>query len=150
MFYYIKKLLRIIYLFDTRLRYTLIYKIMGKVNIVWIIQAKVRDMNRFINNPDYVVDDMIKGYVKAHSGLVSQSTRNSHVVKYKNAPVKGKVGIVTGGGSGHEPAFLGYVGRNMVDAVAVGEVFSSPPAQAFYDAIIEADSGEGVACLFGN
>ncbi|WP_302537613.1 dihydroxyacetone kinase subunit DhaK [Clostridium saudiense] len=107
-------------------------------------------MNRFINNPDYVVDDMIKGYVKAHSGLVSQSTRNSHVVKYKNAPVKGKVGIVTGGGSGHEPAFLGYVGRNMVDAVAVGEVFSSPPAQAFYDAIIEADSGEGVACLFGN
>ena len=150
MFYYIKKLLRIIYLFDTRLRYTLIYKIMGKVNIVWIIQAKVRDMNRFINNPDYVVDDMIKGYVKAHSALVSQSTRNSHVVKYKNAPVKGKVGIVTGGGSGHEPAFLGYVGRNMVDAVAVGEVFSSPPAQAFYDAIIEADSGEGVACLFGN
>ncbi|MDU7453710.1 dihydroxyacetone kinase subunit DhaK [Clostridium saudiense] len=107
-------------------------------------------MNRFINNPDYVVDDMIKGYVKAHSALVSQSTRNSHVVKYKNAPVKGKVGIVTGGGSGHEPAFLGYVGRNMVDAVAVGEVFSSPPAQAFYDAIIEADSGEGVACLFGN
>ena len=93
---------------------------------------------------------MIKGYVKAHSALVSQSTRNSHVVKYKNAPVKGKVGIVTGGGSGHEPAFLGYVGRNMVDAVAVGEVFSSPPAQAFYDAIIEADSGEGVACLFGN
>lgn len=107
-------------------------------------------MNRFINNPDYVVDDMIKGYVKAYSALVSQSTRNSHVVKYKNAPVKGKVGIVTGGGSGHEPAFLGYVGRNMVDAVAVGEVFSSPPAQAFYDAIIEADSGEGVACLFGN
>lgn len=107
-------------------------------------------MNRFINNPDYVVDDMIKGYVKAYSDLVYQSTRNSHVVKYKNAPVKGKVGIVTGGGSGHEPAFLGYVGKNMVDAVAVGEVFSSPPAQAFYDAIVEADSGEGVACLFGN
>lgn len=107
-------------------------------------------MNRFINDADYVVDDMIKGYVKAHKNLVSQSERNSHVVKYKEAPVKGKVGIVTGGGSGHEPAFLGYVGKNMVDAVAVGEVFSSPPAQAFYDAFVEADSGEGVACLFGN
>ncbi|MDU5262178.1 MAG: dihydroxyacetone kinase subunit DhaK, partial [Clostridium celatum] len=100
-------------------------------------------MNRFINNPDYVVDDMIKGYVKAHKNLVSQSERNTHVVKYTKAPIKGKVGIVTGGGSGHEPAFLGYVGKNMVDAVAIGEVFSSPPAQAFYDAFVEADSGAG-------
>lgn len=107
-------------------------------------------MNRFINNPDYVVDDMIKGYVKAHKNLVSQSERNTHVVKYTKAPIKGKVGIVTGGGSGHEPAFLGYVGKNMVDAVAIGEVFSSPPSQAFYDAFVEADSGAGVACLFGN
>lgn len=107
-------------------------------------------MNRFINNADYVVEDMVKGYVKAHKNLVSQSERNSHVVKFKEAPVKGKVGIVTGGGSGHEPAFLGYIGKNMVDAVAVGEVFSSPPAQAFYDAFVEADAGEGVACLFGN
>lgn len=107
-------------------------------------------MNRFINNPDYVVDDMIKGYVKAHKNLVSQSERNTHVVKYTKAPIKGKVGIVTGGGSGHEPAFLGYIGKNMVDAVAIGEVFSSPPAQAFYDAFVEADSGAGVACLFGN
>lgn len=107
-------------------------------------------MNRFINNPDYVVDDMIKGYVKTHKNLVSQSERNTHVVKYTKAPIKGKVGIVTGGGSGHEPAFLGYVGKNMVDAVAIGEVFSSPPAQAFYDAFVEADSGAGVACLFGN
>lgn len=107
-------------------------------------------MNRFINNPDYVVDDMIKGYVKAHKNLVSQSERNTNVVKYTKAPIKGKVGIVTGGGSGHEPAFLGYVGKNMVDAVAIGEVFSSPPAQAFYDAFVEADSGAGVACLFGN
>ena len=49
-----------------------------------------------------------------------------------------------------EPAFLGYVGKNMVDAVAVGEVFSSPSAQAFYDAFMEADAGKGVACLFGN
>ena len=58
--------------------------------------------------------------------------------------------MVTGGGSGHKPAFVGYIGRNMVDAVAVGELFSSPPAQMFYDAIREADAGAGVAILYGN
>ena len=57
---------------------------------------------------------------------------------------------MTGEGSGHKPAFVGYLGRNMVDAVAVGEIFSSPPAQAFYDAFIAADGGVGVACLYGN
>ncbi|WP_407572836.1 dihydroxyacetone kinase subunit DhaK [Deinococcus altitudinis] len=62
----------------------------------------------------------------------------------------GRVGVVTGGGSGHEPAFLGYVGRHLLDAVAVGEVFSSPTAKSFYDAMVAADSGAGVACLYGN
>jgi dihydroxyacetone kinase-like protein len=108
------------------------------------------NMQRIIKNPDYVVEDMLQGFVKAHGDMVEVSEKNDHVVKYKSAPVKGKVGLVTGGGSGHEPAFLGYVGKNMMDAVAIGEVFSSPTAQAFYDAFLEADSGEGVACLFGN
>lgn len=107
-------------------------------------------MQKFVNNPDFVVEDMIKGFVKAHSDLILHSERNDHVVKYKNAPIKNKVGIVTGGGSGHEPAFLGYIGENMADAVAIGEIFSSPPAQAFFDAFVEADGGKGVACLFGN
>jgi phosphoenolpyruvate---glycerone phosphotransferase subunit DhaK len=106
-------------------------------------------MQRIINEPDQVVEDMLTGYLKAHSNLVI-STPNPRVVKYAKAPVEGKVGVVTGGGSGHKPAFVGYVGRNMVDAVAVGEVFSSPTAQAFYDAFKEADSGKGVACLYGN
>ena len=57
---------------------------------------------------------------------------------------------MTGGGSGHKPAFIGYVGKNMCDAVAVGEIFSSPTAAAFLDAIKAADSGKGVACLYGN
>lgn len=107
-------------------------------------------MQRFVNDPDYIVEDMVKGFVKAHEDLIVRSEKNDKVVKYKNAPVEGKVGLVTGGGSGHEPAFLGYVGKNMMDAVAVGEVFSSPSAQAFYDAFMEADAGKGVACLFGN
>lgn len=107
-------------------------------------------MQRFVNDPDYIVDDMVKGFVKAHEDLIVKSEKNDRVVKYKNAPVEGKVGVVTGGGSGHEPAFLGYVGENMMDAAAVGEIFSSPSAQTFYDAFLEADAGKGVACLFGN
>ena len=107
------------------------------------------NMQKIINDPSLVVDQMIEGFVKANSDLVS-TTENERVLKYKNAPVKGKVGVVTGGGSGHKPAFVGYIGRNMVDAVAVGELFSSPPAQMFYDAIREADAGAGVAILYGN
>jgi len=106
-------------------------------------------MNRIINNPNLVVEDMLKGFLKSHSDIVVP-TENPRVIKYKNAPIENKVGIVTGGGSGHEPAFLGYVGKNMVDAVAVGEVFSSPTGKAFYDAIKAADSGKGVAVLYGN
>ena len=106
-------------------------------------------MQKIINDPSCVVDEMLQGYVKAHQDLVS-STENERVLKYRNAPVEGKVGIVTGGGSGHKPAFIGYIGKNMCDAVAVGELFSSPPAQMFYDAIHEADAGKGVAILYGN
>lgn len=106
-------------------------------------------MQRFVNQPDMIVDDMLKGFVKAHKDIVHISEENDHVVVKKNL-VQGKVGIVSGGGSGHEPCFLGYVGENMLDAAAVGEVFSSPPATAFHQAFIEADTGAGVACLFGN
>lgn len=106
-------------------------------------------MQRIINNPDLVVEDMLEGFVKAHSDIVVK-TDNPRTIKYKNAPVPGKVGVVTGGGSGHKPAFIGYVGKNMVDAVAVGEIFSSPTAKAFYDAFREADAGKGIACLYGN
>ena len=106
-------------------------------------------MQRFINNPDEVVEDTVKGFVKAHSDLV-RLAENPRVIVSRHAPVSGKVGVVTGGGSGHEPAFIGYTGRNMLDAVAVGEVFSSPTAKSFYDAMREANGGKGVVCLYGN
>lgn len=106
-------------------------------------------MQRIINDPNQVVEDMLKGFVQCHAGLVSP-TGNPRVLKYKHAPVAGKVGIVTGGGSGHKPAFIGYIGKNMVDAVAAGEIFSSPSAKAFHDAFKAADAGQGVACLYGN
>jgi len=106
-------------------------------------------MQKIINDPQAVVDEMLQGFIKAHSDLLT-TTGNTRVLKYSQAPIANKVGIVTGGGSGHKPAFVGYIGKNMVDAVAVGEIFSSPPAQMFYDAFREADSGQGVACLYGN
>ena len=99
-------------------------------------------MQKIINDPQRVVDEMVEGYLAAYSETVG-ATGNPRVLKYKLAPIHNKVGIVTGGGSGHKPAFLGYLGRNMVDAVAVGEIFSSPPAQMFYDAFRVANSGRG-------
>ncbi|MGL9727826.1 dihydroxyacetone kinase subunit DhaK [Enterococcus sp. DIV0756] len=104
-------------------------------------------MQIFVNNPDFIVEDMLKGFAAAHPEVML-SPLNERVVILKDK--KEKVGIITGGGSGHEPAFLGYVGEGMLDAVAIGEIFASPPAQAFLDAMIEADNGQGVACLFGN
>lgn len=105
-------------------------------------------MQRFINDPDRVVEDMLEGFVKAYD-TIEYSPTNKKVVVY-NEKTYGKVGLVSGGGSGHEPAFLGYVGKHMLDAVAIGEVFSSPAATTFHDAFIQADQGAGVACLFGN
>ena len=106
-------------------------------------------MQRIINNPKEVVDDMVQGFIKANPKLISP-TNHPRVIKYKDAPVENKVGIVTGGGSGHKPAFIGYLGKNMCDAVAIGEIFTSPPVKAFFEAFKTADSGKGIACLYGN
>ncbi len=105
-------------------------------------------MQRILNNPDQVVDEMLQGFFKVHADIV-EPIDNPRVVKArKSAP--GKVGVVTGGGSGHKPAFIGYVGSGLNDAAAVGEVFSSPTAKAFYDAFRAVDQDKGVACLYGN
>ena len=106
-------------------------------------------MQRIYNDPDNIVNEMVEGFLKAHPDIISP-TPNPRVLKYAKAPVLNKVGIVTGGGSGHKPSFIGYIGQNMCDAVAVGEIFSSPTAKSFLDAFRAADSGKGVACLYGN
>lgn len=103
---------------------------------------------RIMNHPDDIVDEMLKGFLKAHGDIV-EATGNKRVIKAKTIPV-GKVGVVTGGGSGHKPAFIGYVGENLCDAAAVGEICSSPTAAAFLDSFKAADQGKGVACLYGN
>ncbi|MGA7901024.1 MAG: dihydroxyacetone kinase subunit DhaK [Terrimicrobiaceae bacterium] len=106
-------------------------------------------MQRILNDASRVTEEALEGIVSCHSGLLAK-TENPRVVRYVGSPVMGRVGIVTGGGSGHEPAFVGYVGKNMVDVVAVGEIFASPSAHIFRDAIKAADGGAGVAVLYGN
>ncbi len=105
-------------------------------------------MNRVINDPDLVVEDSLKGYLAAHPDLLA-ATDHPRVLRGPRG-VSGRVGVVTGGGSGHEPAFLGYVGPGLLDAVAIGEVFASPTAKSFQAAFRAADGGQGVACLYGN
>lgn len=105
-------------------------------------------MQRILNHPDDIVDEMLKGFLKAHSEIV-KPTEHPRVVKARKRK-EGKTGVVTGGGSGHKPAFIGYVGENLCDAAAVGEICSSPTAAAFLEAFKEADQGQGVACLYGN
>ena len=105
-------------------------------------------MQRILNNADDIVDEMLQGFLKAHNTIV-ENTENSRVIKARNIP-KGKTGVITGGGSGHKPAFIGYVGKNMCDAAAVGEICSSPTASAFLDAAKAVNQGKGVACLYGN
>ena len=106
-------------------------------------------MNRIINDPDDVVEDALVGLKAAHPDLLA-GTAHPRVLRVAGAGPAGRVGIVTGGGSGHEPAFVGYVGPGLLDAVAIGEVFASPTARAFEAAFKAADGGRGVACLYGN
>ncbi len=111
-------------------------------------------MQRILNNADNIVDEMLDGFIKCHGDIVKRvitSEDNTRgVVAAADAPKAGKVGVVTGGGSGHKPAFIGYVGKNMCDAAAVGEICSSPTALAFLEAFRAANGGAGIACLYGN
>ena len=105
-------------------------------------------MQRIMNDPDYIVDEMVEGFLKNHKDLV-EKTANPRVLKSRFL-TQGRVAVVNGGGSGHKPAFIGYCGENLCDAVAIGEICSSPTAMAFCDAFKAVDSGNGVACLYGN
>jgi dihydroxyacetone kinase-like protein len=107
-------------------------------------------MKKIINNPDDFVDELVEGILLAHkTSLKSVSTDNRALARV-DAPVAGKVGIATGGGSGHLPVFLGYVGIGLADAVAIGNVFSSPSTQQMLSATRAANGGVGVLHLFGN
>jgi dihydroxyacetone kinase len=107
-------------------------------------------MKKLINDPDNFVDEVIDGLLLAHPGQLRAATKDGRALVRADAPVPGHVGIVTGGGSGHLPAFLGYVGVGLCSGVAVGNVFSSPSAEQMYEATKAVDGGAGVLFLYGN
>nr|WP_250157252.1 bifunctional sugar-binding transcriptional regulator/dihydroxyacetone kinase subunit DhaK [Tianweitania aestuarii] len=113
-------------------------------------EVQRRHVKKFLNNPDDIVDEMLDGASRAHSGHLEPVPGTRRAFMALEAPHEGKVGLVVGGGSGHEPCFLGYVGQGMVDAVAVGNVFSSPPPDPIAKAAQAVSGGEGVLFIYGN
>jgi dihydroxyacetone kinase/dihydroxyacetone kinase-like protein len=107
-------------------------------------------MKKIINSPAAFVDEMVEGIILAHPGLVKNPGDDRRVLVRADAPVRDKVGIVTGGGSGHLPLFKGYVGRGLCDGVAIGNVFSSPSSAQCLEAAKAVDGGRGVLLLYGN
>ncbi|MBN1461992.1 MAG: dihydroxyacetone kinase subunit DhaK [Armatimonadetes bacterium] len=107
-------------------------------------------MKKIINDPYAVVEETISGILKAYPGHLRMAKGSSRALVRADAPKKGKVGICTGGGSGHIPVFLGYVGPGLLDGVSVGNVFSSPAADDMLAATVEVDGGAGVLYIFGN
>ena len=106
-------------------------------------------MKKLINNPEDVVTEELQGLAAAHADLV-RVQYGPNVVVRADAPVQGKVGLVSGGGSGHEPMHGGFVGRGMLDAACPGEVFTSPTPDQMLDATKAADGGAGVLHIVKN
>jgi len=106
-------------------------------------------MKKLINNVENVLDDMLAGIVAAHPEYVKK-LENANVLVRADGPIKGKVALVSGGGSGHEPLDGGYVGKGMLDAAVAGEVFTSPTPDQIYEAIKAVDGGAGVLLIILN
>jgi len=105
-------------------------------------------MKKILNVAADYVDETLDGLVAAHGDMYARPERR--VITRAGGKIPGKVGIVTGGGSGHLPVFAGYVGKGLLDAAAVGQVFASPPAEDMVSAMRHADGGAGVLRLYGN
>ncbi|WP_416149813.1 dihydroxyacetone kinase subunit DhaK [Salipaludibacillus sp. HK11] len=106
-------------------------------------------MKKILNDVNAVVDEMLEGMVAAHPKQLRRIEGTTVLVRV-DAPIKGKVGMVSGGGSGHEPAHGGYVGKGMLDAAVAGEVFTSPTPDQVFAAIKAVDSGHGVLLIIKN
>jgi phosphoenolpyruvate---glycerone phosphotransferase subunit DhaK len=107
-------------------------------------------MKKILNRPEDYVNEMLEGLCAAHPRYYKRIAAEGRVVVRPEGPVPGKVGIVTGGGSGHLPVFTGYVGAGLLDACAIGDVFASPGVDLMADAIRAAHAGAGVLRLYGN
>jgi dihydroxyacetone kinase len=107
-------------------------------------------MKKIINEPASFVDQMLDGLLVAHPDMLRAASTDRRALVRADAPVPGHVGIVTGGGSGHLPVFLGYVGVGLCSGVAIGNVFSSPSMDQVLDATRAVNGGAGVMYLYGN
>jgi dihydroxyacetone kinase-like protein len=107
-------------------------------------------MKKILNKPENYVLEMLDGLAAAHPAYFKRRGTEGRVLVRPEAPIAGKVGIVTGGGSGHLPVFTGYLGPGLLDACAVGEVFASPGVEPMAEAIRAANSGAGILRLYGN
>jgi dihydroxyacetone kinase-like protein len=107
-------------------------------------------MKKLLNDPENFVDEMLDGLLSAHPDMLKSVSDDRRALVRADAPVEGRVGIVTGGGSGHLPVFLGYVGRGLCTGVAVGNVFSSPSPDQILAATRGSSGGAGVLYLYGN
>lgn len=107
-------------------------------------------MKKLINLPNSVVDEMVEGYAAAYSRYVKILPQNKRSVVSVNTVREGKVGVVIGGGSGHEPAFMGLIGKGFVDGVPVGNIFASPPPDPILEVTRAVHGGAGVIYLYGN
>ncbi|UJZ87051.1 dihydroxyacetone kinase subunit DhaK [Heyndrickxia coagulans] len=105
-------------------------------------------MKKIINDPGKVVDEMLDGFVYAHEGKVERLEGTG--VIYRTFRDEGKVALISGGGSGHEPSHAGFVGEGMLSAAVCGEVFTSPTPDQIFEAIKKADQGAGVFMIVKN
>lgn len=105
-------------------------------------------MKKILNDPQNYVDEMFDGLVAAHPEIYRAHAHR--VIVRAGGKKPGKVGIVTGGGSGHLPVFTGYVGTGLLDGCAIGNVFASPSAEQMAETVRAVDAGAGVLCLYGN
>ena len=106
-------------------------------------------MKKILNSPADFVFEMLDGLIKAHPDQLAFEEEPQCIVR-ADAPVEGKVALATGGGSGHLPVFLGYVGKGMLDGCAVGDVFASPSADQMLTVTKRIDGGKGVVYIYGN
>lgn len=106
-------------------------------------------MKKLINNPSEVVTDMIDGMIYAYGNRIKK-IHNFNVLVRKDCPIQGKVAIVSGGGSGHEPSHAGYLGFGMLSGAVCGDVFTSPTPDQIYEAIKAVDGGSGVFLVIKN
>ena len=107
-------------------------------------------MKKILNDPFKYVDEMLEGLCSAHPEIYRQTGEGGKVIVRASGISDGKVGIVSGGGSGHLPVFTGYVGKGLLDACAIGAVFASPSVEQMADAMRAANGGGGVLRLYGN